>query len=44
MTIVDELKKLIVARGGNVAGIQTIAEAVAELVRLENSSGDSSSF
>ena len=44
MTIVDELKKLIAARGGNVAGIQTIAEAVAELVRLENSSGDSSSF
>lgn len=42
MSIVDELKKLIIARGGSVAGVQTIAEAVAVLVALEEneSSGD----
>ena len=36
MSIVDELKKLIIARGGSVAGIQTIAEAVRVLVNMES--------
>ena len=42
MTIVDELKKLITARGGSTAGVQTIAEAVRVLAALEaeEESGD----
>lgn len=36
MSIVDELKKLIIARGGSVAGVQTIAEAVRVLVNMES--------
>ena len=39
MTIVDELKALIVAKGGSAAGIQTIAEAVRVLVALEAAEG-----
>ena len=35
MSIVDELKKLIIARGGSVAGVQTIADAVRILTELE---------
>lgn len=35
MSVVDEAKKLIIAKGGSVAGIQTIGEAVAELTDLE---------
>lgn len=35
MSIVDELKKLILARGGDVAGVQTIADAVRVLTELE---------
>ena len=35
MSIVDELKKLIIARGGSVAGVQTIADAVRVLTELE---------
>jgi len=35
MSIVDELKKLILARGGDVAGIQTIADAVRVLTEME---------
>lgn len=34
MSIVDELKKLIKARGGETAGIMTIADAVKALVKL----------
>lgn len=39
MSIVDELKKLIIARGGSVAGVQTIADAVRVLVQLEEENG-----
>lgn len=35
MSIVDELKKLIIARGGSVAGVQTIADAVRVLTAIE---------
>lgn len=35
MSIVDELKKLIIARGGSTAGVQTIADAVKVLTELE---------
>lgn len=35
MSIVDELKELIKARGGSTVGIQTIAEAVKVLTELE---------
>lgn len=38
MSIVDELKKLIIARGGSVEGVQTIAEAVRVLTELEEES------
>ena len=42
MSIVDELKKLIIARGGSVAGVQTIADAVRVLTAIEeeNNSGN----
>lgn len=39
MAIVDELKALIEKRGGSSVGIQTIAEAVAELTALEEGEG-----
>lgn len=35
MSIVDELKQLIVARGGSVAGVRTIADAVKVLAVLK---------
>ena len=35
MSIVDELKKLILKRGGSIAGVETIADAVRVLVALE---------
>lgn len=35
MTIVDELKKLVIVRGGETAGIRTIADAVRVLTQLE---------
>ena len=35
MTIVEELKKLIAKRGGSTSGIQTIAEAVKVLTKIE---------
>lgn len=35
MTILDELKNLILARGGDVSGVQRISEAVEVLVSLE---------
>ena len=37
MSIVDELKKLITARGGSVAGVHNITDAVKVLVTLDNS-------
>ena len=40
MTIVDELKKLIIARGGSVAGVQTIADAVRVLTAIEEANND----
>ena len=40
MSIVDELKKLIIARGGSVAGVQTIADAVRVLTALEEQNND----
>lgn len=40
MSIVDELKKLIVARGGSVAGVQTIADAVRVLTAIEEANND----
>lgn len=39
MSIVDELKKLIIARGGDTAGVMTIADAVKVLVSLEENGG-----
>lgn len=36
MSILDELKKLILARGGSVAGVRNIADAVKVLVVLAN--------
>ena len=36
MSIVDELKKLIIARSGSTAGVQTIADAVKVLTALES--------
>lgn len=36
MAIVDELKKLILSRGGQVAGVQTIADACAKLNEIES--------
>lgn len=36
MSIVDELKKLIIARNGSIAGVSTIADAVKVLVALED--------
>lgn len=36
MTIVEELKKLIVSKGGSAIGIQTIAEAVKKLQQMED--------
>ncbi len=41
MSIVDELKKLIVARGGSTANIWNIADAVKVLTQLEASNTDS---
>lgn len=41
MSIVDELKKLIIARGGSVAGVQTIADAVRVLTELEEQNNES---
>ena len=38
MSIVDELKKLIIARGGETAGVQTITDAVRVLTSLEENS------
>lgn len=35
MTIAEELKALIVKRGGSAAGVQTIAQAVRVLTSLE---------
>lgn len=35
MSIVDELKKLILARGGSTAGVQTIAQACKILTALQ---------
>lgn len=35
MTIVDELRALIIKRGGNPNGVQTISEAVKKLTELE---------
>lgn len=35
MSIVDELKKLIIAKGGSTAGIQTIAQACKVLAELQ---------
>ncbi len=40
MSIVDELKKLIIARGGSVAGVQTIADAVRVLTAIEEANND----
>ena len=40
MSIVDELKKLIIARGGSVAGVQTIADAVRVLTAIEEENND----
>ena len=40
MSIVDELKKLIIARGGSVAGVQTIADAVRVLTDLEEQNNE----
>ena len=37
MTIVEELKALIKARGGSTVGISTIADAVKALTKLEES-------
>lgn len=42
MSIVDELKKLIIARGGSVAGVQTIADAVRVLTAIEEENNDNS--
>lgn len=40
MTIVDELKKLIVARGGETAGVHTIADAVKVLTAIETENAE----
>ena len=40
MTILDELKNLILVRGGDVSGIQRISEAVEVLVSLEPEESD----
>lgn len=36
MSIVEELKKLIIARGGSTVGVMTIADAVKVLATLED--------
>ena len=43
MSIVDELKKLIVAKGGSTAGVQTIADAVKVLTEIEKTESESES-
>lgn len=43
MSIVDELKKLIIAKGGSTAGVQTIAQACKVLVALQEASNEESS-
>ena len=37
-TIVEELRKLIEAKGGSATGVMTIAQAVGKLVELEEES------
>jgi len=39
MTIVDELKAMIEARGGEADGVHTISEAVRVLTELESDEG-----
>ena len=40
MSIVDELKKLIIARGGSIVGVHTIMDAVRVLVELEEQNNE----
>ena len=40
MSIVDELKKLIIARGGSVAGVMTIADAVRVLTAIQEAENE----